>query len=198
MEGAKCSLYVTLPDVSMRSLCAGYKVRPDSERFACRIVGDASLEQVEQWCVGRLAVLRCCSEIGSAGIVVEPPEGKIAHLRVCQSASKCNRQTLQAEIAYTFRPKSPFAIVASMRVIRVFLLLLLTMTAFSAGIEVGSASALVESSQHAAADSRDPTSKDVIKATVKRLCFHCIRGCLHGRDACEHCIRSCVPLSIAT
>ena len=53
----------------------------------------------------------------------------------------------------------------------------------------------VESSHGAG---RDPTDKEVVLATVKRMCFHCIRGCLHGRAACEQCVRGCVPLSIAT
>ena len=51
---------------------------------------------------------------------------------------------------------------------------------------------------HADTAARDPTDKEVVLATVKRLCFHCIRGCLHGRAACEQCVRGCVPLSIAT
>ena len=43
---------------------------------------------------------------------------------------------------------------------------------------------------------RDPTDDDVQAQTIKRLCFHCIRGCLRGRDACQKCIQGCVPGSM--
>ena len=43
---------------------------------------------------------------------------------------------------------------------------------------------------------RDPMDDDEQAATIKRLCFHCIRGCLRGKDACEKCIHGCIPASM--
>ena len=69
--------------------------------------------------------------------------------------------------------------------LRMLLLLLLAVPARAVGL------------RESTAIQRDPTDEAVVTATVRRLCFHCIRACLHGRDACEHCVRGCVPLSIA-
>ena len=73
--------------------------------------------------------------------------------------------------------------------LRMLLLLLLAVPARAVGLRDQTA---IQSTVQ-----RDPTDEAVVTSTVRRLCFHCIRSCLHGRDACEHCVRGCVPLSIA-
>ena len=45
---------------------------------------------------------------------------------------------------------------------------------------------------------RNPLDDDVREQTIKRLCFHCIRNCLRGKDACEKCIHGCIPASMIT